>query len=291
MLDIPGYTINTKIAEGACAEIYVGVDRNTGNVVCIKRLHQRHIANWKEYWRLKREGALGLRLGRQENIVHTYKVGRDGKFPFLVLEYVKGRSLREILVEKKQLAEADVLKLAMGLAQGLRFLHKYGVCHKDVKPDNIMITDEGVVKLLDLGFAENYRAFRLFRPSLEGSLPYMAPEMFVTKRATPKTDMYGLGCTMYECAAGFQPFGGMSDAEIVSKQTNPRLAPPPLRQANRRISVFTENTILTALQKDPDKRFKSADEVLMDLARNPVSRILQGVRLFRDDPAAEKPQR
>jgi serine/threonine-protein kinase len=153
-----------------------------------------------------------------------------------------------------------------------------------------MVTEGGVAKLLDFGFAEDFRAFRLFRPSLEGSLPYMAPEMFVSKRGTPKTDMYALGCTLYECAAGFQPFGGMSDAEIAAKQTNPRLAPPPLRQANRAISVFTENTILTALQKDPAKRFQSADEVLLDVARNPILRAAPGMRLFRNEPSAEKPR-
>ncbi|MGD0093047.1 MAG: serine/threonine-protein kinase [Planctomycetota bacterium] len=281
MFDIPGYSINAKLAEGGCAEIFVGTDRNTGDIVCIKRLHQKHLANRKEYKRLKREGELGLRLGQQENIVHTFKVGQDGKLPFVVLEYVKGRTVRELLVGKKQFAELDVLKMARGLAQGLGFLHTYGVCHKDVKPDNIMITEEGVVKLLDFGFAERYKAFRLFRPSLEGTLSYMAPEMFVSKRATPQTDLYGLGCTLYECAAGFQPFGGMSDNEIAKRQTNTRLDPPPLRQANAGVSVFTEKMILTALQKDPAKRFKAADEVVLDVIRNPAANGIKNWRLFR----------
>jgi serine/threonine protein kinase len=100
--------------------------------------------------------------------------------------------------------------------------------------------------------------------------------------------LYALGCTLYECAAGFQPFGGMSDAEIFSKQTNMKLAPHPLREANPAISVFTEKMILTALQKDPARRFKSADEVLLDAARNPVLHAAQGTRLFRDEGPAEK---
>jgi serine/threonine-protein kinase len=272
MFDISGYTINAKLAEGACAEIYAGVNRATGTLVAVKRLHPRHSANKSEYKRLTEEGELGLRLGQQDNIVQTYGVGRDGDFPFVVLEYVDGRSLREILVERKKLSEIEVLNLAKGLARGLRFLHNAGVCHKDLKPDNIMITHDGVAKLLDFGFAENIRSFRLFRRSLEGSLPYMAPEMFTTKRATPATDIYALGCTLYECAAGFQPFGGMSDNEIVSKQTNVKLAPPPAREANPGISIYTEKMILTALQKETAKRFKSADEVLLDLARNPALR-------------------
>ena len=275
MFDIPGYTINKKLAEGACAEIYAGVDQTTGMLVAIKRLHPRHAVNKSEYKRLAEEGALGLRLrqqGQQDNIVHTYRVGTDGELPYVVLEYVDGRTLREILVERKKLSEMEVLKLAKGLARGLRFLHNAGVCHKDLKPDNIMVTLDGVVKMLDFGFAENYKAFRLFRPSLEGSLPYMAPEMFTTKRSTPSTDIYALGCTLYECAAGFQPFGGMSDNEIVAKQTNLKLTPLAIRQGSPGISVFTERMIMMALEKEPARRFKSADEVLLDLARNPSLR-------------------
>jgi serine/threonine-protein kinase len=284
MFDLPGYTVNTKLAEGACAEIFAGVEQSTGTLVAIKRLHPRHLSNKSEYKRLTEEGALGLRLGQQDNIVQTYRAGKDGDLPYVILEYVDGRTLREILVERKQLSEVEVLKLAKGMARGLRFIHNAGVCHKDLKPDNLMINKEGVVKLLDFGFAENVKAFRLFRRSLEGSLPYMAPEMFSTKKCSPATDIYALGCTLYECAAGFQPFGGMSDNEIVQKQTNLKLTPPNLRQANPRISVFTEQMILNALQKDPAKRFKSADEVLLDLARNPALRDARESRMLQTQP-------
>lgn len=275
MFEIPGYSVNAKLAEGACAEIYVAVERATGRLAAIKRLHPRHIANKTEHKRLAEEGALGLRLGQQDNIVQTYAVGKDGALPYVVLEYVEGRTLRGILVDRKRLGEGDVLRLAKDLARGLRFLHNAGVCHKDLKPDNIMINQDGVVKLLDFGFAESYRSFRLFRPSLEGSLPYMAPEMFRTKRSTPATDIYALGCTLYECAAGFQPFGGMSDNEIVAKQTDLKLTPPSIRQTNPAISVLTERMILTAVQKEAARRFKTADEILLDLARNPALREVQ----------------
>jgi serine/threonine-protein kinase len=270
MLDIPGYTINAKLAEGACAEIYAAVDHSTGVLVAIKSLHPRHVQNKGEHKRLAGEGELMLRLGQQDNIVQTLRVGKNGGVPFVVLEYVNGRTLRDLIVERKKLNEPEVLKLAKGLARGLRFLHNAGVCHKDVKPDNIMISEDGGVKLLDFGFAEGIKSFSLFGRHLEGSLPYMAPELFSTKKATPATDMYAVGCTLYECAVGFQPFGGMSDQEIINKQTNLRLAPPSLHEANPGISVFTEKTVMTALEKDLTKRFKSADEMLLDLARNPA---------------------
>lgn len=272
MFDIPGITINAKIAEGACAEIYAGIEQSTGRQIALKILHPRHLSNKAEYKRLVDEGALLLKLPQNDNLVQTYKAGMSGQFPYVVMEYVKGRTLREILVQKKKLSDLDVLKLAKGLARALRAIHNASICHKDLKPDNIMINDEGVVKLLDFGFAENTKAFKLFGRSLDGSLPYMAPELFSTKKPTPQTDIYALGCTLYECAAGIQPFGGMSDVEIATKQKDLRYSASAVSQHNPAISVLTERTILTAIQKDVARRFKSADEILLDLARNPLLR-------------------
>jgi serine/threonine-protein kinase len=241
--------------------------------VAIKRLHPRHAANPREHNRLTAEGRLGLALPRHESIVRTLTLGAEDGFPYVVLEYVDGRSLREVVAARKKLTDVEVLALAKGLVLGLRFLHDARVCHKDLKPDNIMIRKDGTVKMLDFGFAERAGGLRLFeRRHLEGSLPYMAPELFMTKRATPATDLYSLGCTLYECAAGFTPFGAMADKEVVAKQTDMRLAAPPLREANPGISLATEAMIMTAVEKNIARRYKSADEMLLDLARNHVWR-------------------
>jgi len=272
MFDIPGFTVNAKLAEGACAEIYAAIEQSTGRLVALKVLHPRHLSNKAEYKRLVDEGALGLKFTQHDNIVQFFKAGMVGNLPFVALEYVKGKTLREIIVSKKKLGDLDILKITKGLSRALRAIHNLGICHKDLKPDNIMISEEGNVKLLDFGFAENFKAFKLFGRHLDGSLPYLAPEMFSTKKATPQTDIYALGCTLYECAAGFQPFGGMSDAEVAAKQQNVKLAPPPISSGNPLITQMTERMILMALQKDVAKRFKSADEILLDLARNPALR-------------------
>jgi serine/threonine-protein kinase len=270
MFDIPGYTVNAKIAEGGCAEIYAGIEQSTGRLIAIKILHPRHLTNKVEYKRLVDEGALGLKLGQQDNIVQTLKSGMSGDLPYVILEYVKGKTLREILATHKKFDDLKVLKLAKGISRALRFIHNLNISHKDLKPDNIMINDSGEVKLLDFGFAENFKSFKLFGRSLDGSLPYMAPELFATKKPSPATDIYALGCTLFEAATGIQPFSGMSDKETAAKQTNMKLGPPAIKPLNASISVFTEKTILSALQKDISKRFKSADEVLLDLARNPA---------------------
>jgi|GEM_PF-6477604 len=271
MLDIPGYTLNAKLAEGGCAEIYAGIDQATGKLVAIKILHPRHLDNKAEYKRLVDEAALGIKMAQHDNIVQTYKGGNAGGIPFIAMEYVKGVTLRS-MVKRKIFTDPEIVKLAKGIARGLRFLHNSGVCHKDLKPDNIMIDEGGIVKLIDFGFAENVNAFKFFGRHLEGSPGYMAPELFATKKPTVATDLYALGCTLYECATGVQPFSGMSDAETISKQTNLKLTPNGVRDQNKNISMATEKMILTAIEKEISRRFKSADEVLLDLTRNPNAR-------------------
>jgi serine/threonine-protein kinase len=230
VIDISGYRITAKIAHGACAEIFTGVDEGSGAQVAIKRLHPRHADNPREHSRLKGEGELGLAMGH-------------------------------------------------ALADGLRFLHKAGVCHKDLKPDNIMVRTDGVVKMLDLGFAERAGGLKLFsRRHLEGSPPYMAPELLATKQATAATDLYALGCTLYECASGITPFGAMSGKEVMANQMNMRLSAASPREANPALSLPTEVLILTAIRKDPGARYKSADEVLLDLARNQAWRSVKDPR-------------
>ncbi|MFH0938902.1 MAG: serine/threonine-protein kinase [Planctomycetota bacterium] len=269
MPDIPGYTFNAKLAEGGCADIYAALEHSTGRLVAIKILSPRNANNKTEQKRLTNEGALWLRLGQHDNIVQTYCVGTVDKMPYVVLEYIDGTTLRQLLVKGKKFIDVEVLKLAKNLCQAMQFLHNHNVVHKDIKPDNIMITNKGAVKLLDFGFAEKIKTFNLFGgKSLEGSPNYMAPELFVTGKATVATDIYALGCTLYEITVGSPPFSGMSNNEIINLQTDVSVTISPICQVNKNISPVTEKIILTACQKNLTKRFKSVDEILLDLARN-----------------------
>jgi serine/threonine protein kinase len=275
MFDIPGYNISQKIAEGGCAEIYGAVDRNTGVAVAVKILHPRHLKNKAEYKRLVQEGELCLSL-KHDNIVHSLKAGVAEGRPYLVLEYLEGKMLRELIAEGRKLNESETLKLTKGLCRALAYLHNAGICHKDVKPDNVMITKTGKIKLIDFGFAENFKSFSLFGRKLEGSPPYMAPELLTSGKATPATDIYALGCTLYEAATGFQPFGGMSKEEIVANQTNMGLSAKSVVLSNPEIAQATDALILTALEKSVAKRFKSIDEMHLTIARHPSLRHLKG---------------
>ncbi len=275
MMDIPGYVVGAKLTEGGCAEIYSAVEQGTGKPAAVKILHPRHAGNKIEYKRLVDEGALGLKLGRHDNIVQTLKAGLTGKQPFIVLEFIKGKTLREMVVEKRQFNDLEVLKLAKGMCRAMRVIHNAGIAHKDIKPDNIIVTEDGRFKLLDFGFAEPLKAgFSLFGGSklLEGSPPYMAPELFETKKATVATDIYALGCTLYEMATGAPPFAAMSNSQVIALQRDKATSATSIQQTNKSISILTEKLVMTACQKDTARRFKSVEEILLELARNPAWR-------------------
>jgi serine/threonine-protein kinase len=272
MESIAGYMIRRKIADGGCGEIYEAQDVNSRKNVAIKILHPRHHGNKREAKRLFDEGALGLRLRHHDHLVQTLKVGQISGRPYVVLELAPGESLRQI-VRTRKLKDYELLRLAVAMTKALQHMHERGVYHKDIKPDNIMMDEKRqTTKLLDLGFAETrLRAtFSFMGRTLEGSVAYMAPEMLLEKRVGPATDIYSLGCTLYEAATGTVPFNGISETEIMSKQTNLRLRPNPISDLNPDVPFQTQKVILTALEKRESFRFRTANELWLELSRHPT---------------------
>ena len=271
MQNIPGFTITGKIAEGGCAQVFAGVEQASGRRVAIKLLHPRNLSNKIEFKRLLDEGKLTLKL-QHPNLVRGYSTGQAGNLPYIALEYIHGRMLRDLVADKYVLSNGETLRLARALCLAVRYLHDLGYVHKDIKPDNIMLGEAGEIKLLDFGFAEPLKpSFSLFGgpKRLDGSPAYMAPELLTTKKASCATDVYALGCTLYEAASGHSPFEGMSDQETMARQTNIKLSAAPILGKNPRITTLTEKMIMRALQKDPALRYKTTDEMMLDIARNP----------------------
>lgn len=269
---VPGYRLLRKIAEGGCAEIYEGKETLGTNVAAIKILHPRHLKNKVEFHRLLSEGAIGKRLGRHEHVVKTLACGIYDKLPYVVLELLRGRTLRHLLRARRTLGNREIVELSKALAQALRFLHNNSIYHRDMKPENVMLDGNGMIKIIDLGFAESHRAvkFSFFCRSLDGSPAYMAPEYIRTKKPTLGSDIYALGCTLYELATGTPPMTGSSDKEVLSRQLNLSIKAKPIRESNPDISIETERLIMRAVQKDTKIRYKSMDEFLLELCRNPL---------------------
>ncbi|MCW8131238.1 MAG: serine/threonine protein kinase [Planctomycetota bacterium] len=265
--------ISRKITEGGCAEIYEGTDIDTKRKVAVKVLHARHLNNKAEQKRMLNEGALGMRMRHCPYLVETLKMGKIGERPYIIFEYIPGMTLRELIREYKMLTNSEVVQIAGAVGRAVRHMHQAGFYHKDIKPDNIMLDGKGTIKLIDLGFAETFSSvkFSFFGRTLEGSPAYMAPELIRTKKPSMSTDIYGLGCSLFEAATGHTPFPADSDQQVLEKQCDMALRPGAIVDENPDISPFTQKMILTALEKNADYRHKSADEFLLDLARNPLT--------------------
>lgn len=285
---VPGYELIRKLAEGGCAEIHEGREALSSRKVAIKILHPRHLANKIEYKRLLDEGAIGKRLGSHDHVVETLASGMADNLPYVILELLPGRTLRDLLRVRRVLSTREIIELSRALGHALRFLHNAGIYHRDLKPENVMLGARGPIKVIDLGFAESKLAvaFSFFGRRLDGSPAYMAPEYIRTKKPTCGTDVYALGCTLYELATGRPPMTGASDNEVMQKQLNKSLQPESVRELNPKISQETEKLIMNAVAKDPVQRYKSADEFLLELSRNELfSEPVRGVAVPEDWPS------
>lgn len=269
---VPGYELTRKLAEGGFAEIYEGKRTMGTDRVAIKILHPRHVGNKMEHRRLLDEGALGKRLGLHEHVVETLDVGTVENLPYVILELLPGRTLRELIRTRRQLSDREVIELSRALARAMRFMHNAGIYHRDMKPENVMLDGNGLIKVIDLGFAESHLAvkFSFFGRRLDGSPAYMAPEYIRTRKPSIGSDVYALGCTLYEAATGIPPMVGSSDKEVLSKQVNMSVKPDSIQAANPDIHPHTEKLIMRAVEKDTEKRYKSVDEFLLELSRNPL---------------------
>ena len=237
---------------------------SAGAAVAVKLIHPALLGDATSRERFEREAELGIRV-EHEAVVRTYESGRaasDGAtFHFLVQELVEGRSLRAWMEELGPLPDALLRDVGRQLARGLAAVHAAGAVHRDVKPDNILITPRHAVKLLDLGVA----ALRGGRGRLTsfgrfaGSPLYAAPEQFHGADIGPRADLYALGVVLYEAASGRHPFAADDLPAIMRRQLEE--TPPPVERLNPRLSPLLASLISRLLEKSPGRRFGSATEL------------------------------
>jgi serine/threonine-protein kinase len=267
---IPGVSLEGKVAEGGCAEVFRGTDEMSGCPVAVKVLSPRNRRIRKEFRRLLHEGEIMSKIKYHDCIVQSFRYGVVENVPYLVEEWIDGVLLRDRIRQKKVLSDKEIVMLAAAMGRAMRHLHGLGILHKDIKPDNIFCCEDGGFKLIDFGIAEMMSGWKLpFFRHLEGSPAYMAPELIRTKRATVQSDIYALCCTLYECATGHPPFVGSSYDDVLKQQVDPYKSPRAPRDSNKNISVYTNRMIALGLAKDPARRYKTADELLLEIGRNP----------------------
>jgi eukaryotic-like serine/threonine-protein kinase len=263
---VGNYTLLSKIAEGGMGWVYKGQHRDTGLIVAIKIVPSTMIKNDILLKRFEQEWKAASSIDHP-NIVRAVEYCGTGGTPFLVMEFVDGESLGQRLEREKRVEENESIRLIAQVAQGLHRAHKMGMIHRDVKPDNIMISRTGEAKLTDLGLVKDLDAeLNLTRTGRGLGTPhYMAPEQFRNaKNADVRCDVYSLGATLYHMATGELPFGKTSGPlDAWMKKVHNELTPP--RKLVPGLSERVDWAIRRSMAADPNQRPASCREFIEDL--------------------------
>lgn len=257
------YEIIKTIGEGGMANVYLAHDTILDRKVAIKVLRGDLSNDEKFIRRFKRE-ALSVSNLSHPNIVEVYDVGEEDGNYYIVMEYIEGKTLKQLLQKRGALTLTEVIDIMSQLTDGLAHAHEAYIIHRDIKPQNIMIEDNGRIKITDFGIAMALNSTQLTQTnSVMGSVHYLPPEQANGKGATVKSDIYSLGILMYELLTGSVPFKGDTAVEIALKHMKEKV--PSVRKQNPTIPQSVENIILKATAKNPKNRYDSVREMHADL--------------------------
>jgi serine/threonine-protein kinase len=258
------YRIEGVIARSGMASIFRATDMRTGRPVAIKVPHPEMESDPVLFDRFRREEQIGVKLDHPG--VMKVWAGEDRSQVYMVMEWVEGRLLRQILAEQAKLPIRRAVKITLAICDALEYIHSHGVVHRDLKPENIMIDAEDRIKIIDFGIASQAGSRRLTFAKLSqvmGTPEYISPEQVKGKRGDGRSDIYALGVMFYEMLTGKTPFSGPNPFAIM----NDRLLnnPIPPREVNPEITPELQEIIYRALERDPKNRYASARELAWDL--------------------------
>ncbi|MDR1447938.1 MAG: Stk1 family PASTA domain-containing Ser/Thr kinase [Candidatus Ancillula sp.] len=289
------YEIGELIGQGGMADVYIGKDVRLGRKVAIKILKPNLAGDPVFLARFRREAQAAASLNNS-NIVAVYDTGEETEtsetgqlvhIPYIVMEYVEGRTVREILAQEGKLSLSDAVDIVSGVLSALEYSHKFGVIHRDIKPANIMITQTGAVKVMDFGIAHaisNSDATLSQSQSVVGTAHYLSPEQARGEVVDYRSDLYSTGCLFFEILAGRPPFLGDSPVSIAYQHV--REAAPKVTSFNLSVPEIYDVIISKALAKDVNARYANAEEFLSDL--NNAKLGLPVTPGIADDPNATK---
>jgi serine/threonine-protein kinase len=259
------FEILACVSRSGMACIYKARDRKTGQTVAIKVPHMQFESDVAGATRFEREEEIGKALNHPL-VLKIIPVEEQKSRPYIVMEFLEGRTLADLLKETKPLPEADAAAIASRICDALDYLHKQNVVHRDLKPQNIMLCRDGSIRIMDFGIAKSSQARRItfvgFTPSM-GTPDYMAPEQVQGKRGDERTDIYSLGAILYEMATGSTLFEGENPYVVMnSRLTGDPLAP---RKVNPKLTPVLEEIILHALERNPANRYLTAAAMKAEL--------------------------
>jgi serine/threonine protein kinase len=269
MLITKGYKVNGRyeiiksIGEGGMANVYLAKDTILEREVAVKILRGDLAFDEKFVRRFQRE-ALSASSLSHPNIVEMYDVGEDDGKYYIVMEFIEGKTLKQLIKKRGFLTVPEVVDIMLQLTDGLAHAHDSYIIHRDIKPQNILILDNGLVKITDFGIAMALNSSELTQTnSVMGSVHYLPPEQASGRGSTIKSDIYSLGIIMYELLTGKLPFKGENAVEIALKQLKDKM--PNIRKQMTDIPQSIENIILKATAKNPKNRYNDAREMYQDL--------------------------
>ncbi|SFJ13662.1 protein kinase domain-containing protein [Thermoflavimicrobium dichotomicum] len=258
------YHIVRYIGGGGMAAVYLAQDMVLDRYVAIKVLYEEYSKDWEFVQRFVREAKTAGKLSHP-NIVNVFDAGVDNHIYYIVMEFVDGASLNHIIQQKGQLSALETISIAIQICQGLGHAHDHGIIHRDIKPHNILFTQNGQAKVSDFGISRFVQSNTALTQTgiVVGTVPYFSPEQAKGAKLSFTSDLYSLGIVLYEMVTGQLPFTGNDSVSIALKHIQEPLPDP--RQLNPHITDKLYFIIRKATEKDPAHRYQSAYEMAYDL--------------------------
>lgn len=259
------YQLVEKIGEGGMAVVYKAKCLLLNRFVAVKILKEEYSNNFEFMNKFRKEAAAAASFSAS-NIVNIYDVGSDNNINYIVMELVNGKTLKEVIQERGRLNVEDTLSIGIQIAKALECAHKNNIIHRDIKPHNILVTEDGTVKVTDFGIAKAASSDTITHTSkVIGSAHYFSPEQAKGKIVDYRTDIYSLGIVLYEMITGKVPFDGDSAVSVALKHIQEPLISPNLIISN--IPQSLSNLIMKATEKEPIRRYQTASDILNDLKK------------------------
>jgi eukaryotic-like serine/threonine-protein kinase len=281
------------LGRGGMAEVHMGRDVRLGRTVAVKTLRADLASDPTFQARFRREAQSAASLNHPA-VVAVYDTGEDllngTPLPYIVMEYVDGTTLRELLQSGRRLLPERALEIVAGVLQALEYSHRNGIVHRDIKPGNVMLTRSGHVKVMDFGIARavaDVGATMTATAAVIGTAQYLSPEQAKGEHVDARSDIYSTGCLLYELLTGRPPFMGDSPVSVAYQHV--REEPLPPSQFDPEVSPELDAIVLKALAKNPENRYQSADEMRADIDRALDGRPVAAPPVFAGDPTRPLP--
>ena len=275
------YRVLRRIGSGGMADVYCAEDTHLGRQVALKVLHRRFAQDQEFVERFRREASAAAGL-QHPNVVGVYDRGRHDGTYYIAMEHLRGRTLKEIVTSEAPLPQERVVDLGVQILHAAGFAHRHGVIHRDFKPHNVILDDDGTAKVTDFGIARAGASEMTETGSIMGTAQYLSPEQAQGHAVTAASDLYSIGVMLYELLAGRLPFEGDSAVSVALKHLSE--PPPPISQFRPDLHPALESVVMAALAKDPAQRWQTADDFAAAL-QAAGSQIAEGTAVGHDTAA------